>query len=94
MRPAEQRGNPYISLATALDSNRGVLYVTNSTSSELSEVSTARCNAIRTSGCGAAPRVLPVSSEPQSVIVDQHSNTVYLTNTYQTGSITVLAGRP
>jgi hypothetical protein len=39
-----------------------------------------------------APRVLPVSSEPQGVIVDQNSNTVYLTNTYQTGAITVLAG--
>jgi hypothetical protein len=38
--------------------------------------------------------VAELRSEPQSVIVDQHSNTVYLTNTYQTGSITVLAGRP
>lgn len=45
------------------------------------------------SGRGAAPRVLPVSSGPYGVIGDPHSNTVYLTNTYQTGSITVLAGR-
>jgi DNA-binding beta-propeller fold protein YncE len=80
-------------LLTALDTSTGVLYVTNSTSAELSEVAVARCNAIRTGGCGAAPRVLPVSSGPFGVIVDQHSNTVYLTNTYQTGSITVLAGR-
>jgi DNA-binding beta-propeller fold protein YncE len=80
-------------LAAALNTSTGVLYVTDGTSAEVTELRAAHCNAADTTGCKTPGRRLPVSSGPNAVAVDQHSNTVYVTNTYQTGSLTVFAGR-
>ena len=46
-----------------------------------------------TTRCKVPGRRLNIGSSPNAVAVDQHSNTVYVTNTYQTGSLTVFAGR-
>jgi hypothetical protein len=54
---------------------------------------TAHCSATDTAGCKTPGRRLPVSSSPNAVAVDQHSNTVYVTNIYQTGALTVFAGQ-
>jgi DNA-binding beta-propeller fold protein YncE len=80
-------------IATALDTSTGILYVTDATSAEVTALPTSHCNAADTTGCKVPGRRLPVSSGPTAITVDQHSNTVYVTNTYQTGSLTVFAGR-
>jgi DNA-binding beta-propeller fold protein YncE len=80
-------------IATALNTSTGVLYVTDATSAEVTELSTAHCNATDTTGCKTPGRRLPVSSSPNAIAVDQQSNTVYVTNTYQTGALTVFAGQ-
>ena len=80
-------------LLTALNPGTGVLYVVDGTSAEVTELSTALCNATDTTGCGTPGRRVPVSSAPNSIAVDRYSNTVFVTNTYQAGAVTVLAGR-
>jgi hypothetical protein len=78
--------------STALDTSTGILYVTDATSAEVTALRTAHCNAADTTGCRTPGRRLPITSSPNAIAVDQHSNTVYVTNTYQTGSLTVFAG--
>jgi len=80
-------------IATALNTSTGILYVTDATSAEVTELRTAHCNATDSTGCQVPGRRLDISSGPNAVAVDQHSNTVYVANTYQTGSLTVFAGR-
>jgi DNA-binding beta-propeller fold protein YncE len=80
-------------IATAFNTSTGVLYVTDGISAEVTALSTAHCNATDTTGCKTPGRRLPVSSSPNAIAVDQQSNTVYVTNTYQTGALTVFAGQ-
>jgi len=80
-------------ILTALDTSTGTLYVTDGTSAEVTALRTAHCSATDTAGCKTPGRRLPVSSSPNAVAVDQHSNTVYVTNTYQAGALTVFAGQ-
>ena len=54
---------------------------------------TAHCNATDTTGCQVPGRELPISSAPNAIAVDQNSNTVYVTNTYQAGAVTVFTGQ-
>jgi len=79
-------------ISTALNASTGVLYVTDGTSAEVTALHTAHCNATDTTGCTVPGRRLPISSSPNAIAVDQHSNTVYVTNTYQAGAITVFTG--
>jgi DNA-binding beta-propeller fold protein YncE len=79
---------------TALDTSTGILYVTDGTSAEVTALNTAHCNATITTGCRMPGRRLPIGSSPAAVAVDQQSNTVYVTNTYQAGAVTVFAGQP
>jgi DNA-binding beta-propeller fold protein YncE len=79
-------------ILTALDTSTGFLYVTDGISAEVTALRTAHCNATDTTGCRTPGRRLPVSSSPNAVAVDQAANTVYVTNTYQAGSLTVFAG--
>jgi DNA-binding beta-propeller fold protein YncE len=80
-------------IATALDTSTGILYVTDGTSAEVTALRTAHCNATDTTGCRTPGLRLPVSSAPNAIAVDQDANTVYVANTYQTGSLTVFTGQ-
>jgi len=80
-------------ILTALDTSTGILYVTNGISAEVTELRTAHCNATDTTGCQVPGRELPISSAPNAIAVDQNSNTVYVTNTYQAGAVTVFTGQ-
>jgi DNA-binding beta-propeller fold protein YncE len=80
-------------LFTALNPSTGILYVVDGTSAEVTELNTARCHATDITGCGTPGRRVPVSSSPNAIAVDRYSNTVYVTNTYQAGAVTVLTGR-
>ncbi len=79
-------------LLMALDSSAGALYVTDFGSAQVTIISTTRCNAADTRGCAAASREQTVGSDPYGVIVDQRDRTVYVTDLFQAGSMSVLAG--
>ena len=74
-------------ISTALDTSTGILYVTDGISAEVTALRTAHCNATDTTGCQVPGRELPISSAPNTIAVDQDANTVYVTNTYQAGSL-------
>jgi DNA-binding beta-propeller fold protein YncE len=51
----------------------------------------SRCNATVTSGCGAPLREQAVGSEPVGLAIDSQAGTVYVIDTFQAGSMSVLA---
>ncbi len=80
-------------ISTALDTRTRILYVTSGTSAEVTTLRTSHCNATDTTGCQVPGRELPISSAPNTIAVDQDANTVYVTNTYQAGAVTVFTGQ-
>jgi DNA-binding beta-propeller fold protein YncE len=80
--------------ALALDSSTGVLYVTDFASADVTELNTARCNAMNTRGCAAPGHQQPVGSGPLVIAVNQATNIIYIINNYQPGSMTIFHGRP
>jgi DNA-binding beta-propeller fold protein YncE len=49
----------------------------------------ARCNATVTSGCRTATREQAVGSSPLDVTINPRTCTVYVTNTFQAGSLSI-----
>jgi DNA-binding beta-propeller fold protein YncE len=78
-------------LQAALDKNAGALYVTDFASAQLTIINTTHCNAADSHGCATASRETTVGSEPFGVIVDQRNRTVYVTDLFQAGGMSVLA---
>jgi DNA-binding beta-propeller fold protein YncE len=77
-------------LLAALDAARnGFLYVTDISSAQVTVLNTARCNAKVASGCRTASREQPVNSQPFGLAINPRTRTVYITNLFQTGSLTV-----
>lgn len=77
-------------LLAAVDAATGLLYVTDFSSAGVSILDGSRCNASVTSGCGAPPREQAVGSQPFGLAVDQQANTVYVTEIFQAGSMSIL----
>jgi len=50
----------------------------------------SRCNASVTSGYGTPPREQAVGSQPFGLAVNQQANTVYVTEAFQAGSMSIL----
>ena len=76
-------------LLAAVDTRTGILYVTDVGSAAVTILNGARCNATVTSGCGAAPGKQPVGSQPFGLAINPRTNTIYVTQTFQTGSMSV-----
>ena len=76
-------------LLAALDTRNGNLYITDISSAQVTVLNAARCNAEVTSGCRTASREHPVSSQPFGLAINPRTRTVYITNLFQTGSLTV-----
>jgi DNA-binding beta-propeller fold protein YncE len=76
-------------LLVAADTRTGILYVTDAGSAAVTILNGARCNAIVTSGCGAAPGKQPVGSQPFGLAINPRTNTIYVTQTFQAGSMSV-----
>jgi DNA-binding beta-propeller fold protein YncE len=79
-------------LLAAVDAATGRIYVTNFGSAEVTVLDGSRCNASVTRGCGAPVREQAVGSQPIGLAVNPRTNTVYVADTFQTGSMSILAG--
>ena len=78
-------------LLDALDARTGTLYITDISSAQVTVLNAARCNARTTSGCRMASREQPVSSQPFGLAINPRTRTVYITNLFQAGSMSILA---
>jgi DNA-binding beta-propeller fold protein YncE len=77
-------------LLVAADTRTGILYVTDFGSAAVTILNGARCNAIVTSGCGAVPGKQPVGSQPFGLAINPRTSTIYVTQLFQVGSMSVL----
>ena len=66
--------------AVALDAADGTLYVTEAATDTVAVVDTTTCNASVTAGCSTATGSVAVGDDPQGVVVDPSSDTVYVAN--------------
>jgi len=78
----------------AVDAATGTIYVTDFGSAAVTILNGSRCNATVTSGCGTPPREQAVGSEPASLAIDPRAGTVYVVDTFQAGSLSVLPTDP
>ena len=78
----------------AVDPATGTIYVTDFGSAGVTVLDGSRCNATVTSGCGAPLREQAVGSEPAGLAVSPQTSTVYVVDTFQAGSLSVLATDP
>ena len=78
-------------LLAAVDTSTGIVYVTDFSSAGVSILDGARCNASLTSGCGAPPREQAVGSQPFGLAINQNTSTVYVTDTFQAGCLSILS---
>ena len=78
-------------LLAAVDTSTGIVYVTDFSSAGVSILDGSRCNASLTSGCGARPREQAVGSQPFGLAINQNTSTVYVTDTFQAGSMSILS---
>jgi DNA-binding beta-propeller fold protein YncE len=79
-------------LLAAVDTATGRVYVIDFGSAAVTVLDGSRCNASVTSGCGAPLREQAIGSEPFGLAVSAQDNTVYVTSTFQAGSMSVMAG--
>ena len=79
-------------LLAAVDAATGRIYVTDFGSAEVTVLDGSRCNASVTSGCGAAVREQAAGSQPVGLVVSPQTSTVYVADTFQAGSMSILAG--
>jgi DNA-binding beta-propeller fold protein YncE len=80
-------------LFAAMDTRTGLLFVTDFVGATVTVLNGSRCNAQITSGCTRAGHAQPVGSGPQAIAVNQRTRTVYVTNIYQPGSMSVFKDR-
>jgi DNA-binding beta-propeller fold protein YncE len=78
-------------LLAAVDIRTGNVYVTDFSSAGVSILDGSRCNASLTSGCGAPARERAVGSQPFGLAINQNTSTVYVTDTFQAGSMSILS---
>jgi DNA-binding beta-propeller fold protein YncE len=78
-------------LLAVVDTSTGIIYVTDFSSAGVSILDGSRCNASLTSGCGVPPREQPVGSQPFGLAINQNTGTVYVTETFQAGSMSILS---
>jgi DNA-binding beta-propeller fold protein YncE len=74
----------------AMDAATGMIYVTDFGSAGVTILDGSRCNASVTSGCGAPLREQAVGSQPFGLAISQPTGTVYVTDLFQAGSMSVL----
>ena len=78
-------------LLAAVDVSTGFIYVTDFSSAAVSILGGSACNASVTSGCGAPPREQPVGSQPFGLAINPDTSTVYVADSFQAGSLSILA---
>jgi DNA-binding beta-propeller fold protein YncE len=76
----------------ALNERTDTVYVANTAAGTVSVINGATCNALVHRGCGQAAPQAAVGISPRRVVVDEVTNTVYVTNA-GSNSVTMLNGR-
>jgi DNA-binding beta-propeller fold protein YncE len=74
----------------AVDVRTGTVYIADEGSAAVSVLDGARCDAAVTTGCGAASE-RAVGSTPVDVIVSPDTGTVYVTDTFQSGALSLFS---
>jgi DNA-binding beta-propeller fold protein YncE len=74
----------------AIDTRTDNLYITDIASAQVTVLKGARCNAEVTSGCRTATREQAVGSVPSGLAINPRTRTVYVTNLFQAGSMSIL----
>jgi DNA-binding beta-propeller fold protein YncE len=77
-------------LLAAVDAATGIIYVTDFSSAGVTVLDGSRCNASVTSGCGAPLREQAVGSQPFGLAISQQTSTVYVADSFQAGSMSIL----
>ena len=90
-RPLPHHGHRPVTAARRGGHRTGIVYVTDFSSAGVSILDGSRCNASLTSGCGAPPREQAVGSQPFGLAINQNTSTVYVTDTFQAGSMSILS---
>jgi DNA-binding beta-propeller fold protein YncE len=76
----------------AVNSLTDTIYVANTEVNTVSVINGATCNASVHTGCGQHAPVAAVGVSPRRVVVDELTNTVYVTNA-GSNSVTMVNGR-
>ena len=76
----------------AVDTSTDTVYVNDQTSAAVSVVNGSRCNAVTTRGCSRPAREQAVGSAPAGLSINQRTNTVYVTQVFQSGSLSIFGG--
>jgi len=76
----------------ALNQRTDTVYVANTAAGTMSVIDGSTCNATVRRGCGQVAPQAPVGLSPRRVVVDEVTNTVYVTNA-GSNSVTMLNGR-
>ena len=74
----------------AIDTRTDNLYITDIASAQVTVLKGARCNAEVTIGCRTATREQAVGSVPSGLAINPRTRTVYVTNLFQAGSMSIL----
>jgi DNA-binding beta-propeller fold protein YncE len=73
----------------AVEARTGTVYVTNISSASVTILNGRRCNAVVARGCRKVSRQQAVGSQPFGIAVNRRSRTVYVTNLFQAGSLSI-----
>ena len=78
-------------LLAAVDARTGTVYVTDNASAAVTILNGSRCNASVTSGCGKGGREQPVGSQPLGLAINPCTRTVYVSQIFQPGSLSIFS---
>jgi DNA-binding beta-propeller fold protein YncE len=74
----------------AADTATGAVYVTDTSSAAISVINGTTCRAGATSGCRHPTLLQPVGSQPFGISVNQRTSSIYVTQLFQAGSMSIL----
>ena len=77
-----------------VDTGTDIIYVADENSAAVSVINGSQCRAGMTRGCRRAVTTQAVGSTPIGVGVNQRTRTVYVTDLFQTGSMSIFRSRP
>jgi DNA-binding beta-propeller fold protein YncE len=76
-------------ISVTVDTRTSTVYVTDFSSAAISVVNGTTCRAGMTSGCRRPARLQPARSQPLGLSVNQATSTVYVTQLFQAGSMSI-----
>jgi YVTN family beta-propeller protein len=76
----------------AINEKTDTIYVANTAAGDVSVIDGRTCNAVVHTGCGKRAAVAPVGLSPRRIVVDELTNTVYVTNA-GSDTVSMLDGR-